>query len=219
VAIVFTFAAFGVAALLLGSESASGEESGGAATAAPLRVYDPGDGGPIYLGDPPGELRPSDDPSPSPAPQAAEPADAGPAAESADVRQLRGRVAALERLLAQPRNDDQSELLWQLNEQLAGVRDQLSRAQAGQVATQMAAYQSRMQLQRSVVTLGIVQERLAYGDSQVIDALDAATPALPFPAQGLVRDARAAVREGDLASARYWLTLAIGEAQRAQLLQ
>ena len=127
-AIVVTFAAFGLAALLLGSEGARGEESGGAAAAAPLRVYDPGDGGPIYLGDPPGELRPSNDPPP-PA-RAAEPADAG-SAQSEEVRQLRARLAALEQRFARSRNDGndvQSELLWQLNEQLADVRHQLVQA-------------------------------------------------------------------------------------------
>jgi DNA repair exonuclease SbcCD ATPase subunit len=134
-----------------------------------------------------------------------------------ELQRLRSRVAALEQAVARARDDAQAELLRELNSQIAALRADLSQAQASAAAAQVALQQQREQLQRSVVALVAVRDRLASGDSGVIDDLDAAAPALPLPAQEMVQSARAALEREDLATARYTLGLAIAIAQLTQL--
>jgi len=137
--------------------------------------------------------------------------------DAAELQRLRSRMAALERQIAQPRNDAQSELLRQLNAQLAALRAELGQARASEVAAQAALQQEREQLRVSVSVLTEVNQRLAFGDYDVTDDLDAATPALPPPAQEKVHSARAALEREDLAQARYFLRLAILMAERGQI--
>jgi len=137
--------------------------------------------------------------------------------DTAELQRLRSRVAALERQIAQPRNDVQAELLRQLNAQLAAMRAQLSQAQASEAAAQAALQQEREDLRTSVIVLADVERRLASGDYDVIPELDAAMPALPPPAQDKVQSARAALGREDLGQARYYLRMASLIAERAQL--
>jgi len=137
--------------------------------------------------------------------------------DTAELQRLRSRIAALERQITEPRNDAQSELLRQLNAQLAAVRAELGQARASEVAAQAALQQERGQLQTSVTVLIDVNQRLLVGEYDVIDDLDAATPALPLPAQEKVQSARAALEREDLAQARYFLRIAILIAERAQI--
>jgi ABC-type transporter Mla subunit MlaD len=137
--------------------------------------------------------------------------------DAAELQRLRSRIAALERQITEPRNDAQAELLRQLNSQLAAVRAQLSQAQATDASAQAALQLQRQQLQESVAMLFEVQQRLASGDYDVSAELDGATPGLPPPAQEKVLSARVALEREDLAAARYFLRIAIGLAERAQL--
>jgi chromosome segregation ATPase len=152
---------------------------------------------------------------------AARPAGAHHGSGSKELRRLRRRIAALEQEVARARilqDDAQAEALRELSSQLAALRAELSQAQANAAAAQVSYQQQREQLQRSIATLIDVQERLKSGDAEVLDALDAAAPALPFPAQALVQDARAALAREDLSAARYSLAAAIENAERAQLV-
>jgi hypothetical protein len=61
-------------------------------------------------------------------------AEAG-AANADELQRLRSRVTALERQIGQPRNDARSELLQELDRQLAALREELARQRASQTAT------------------------------------------------------------------------------------
>jgi predicted nucleic acid-binding Zn-ribbon protein len=223
-------AAASLSVLQSGPDGATGslEASGGAASApsqvsSPARdgglgVWIPSDGGPIYLGERPGSiLRPEEE---APAresvnPAGAEPPDSGPGPDG--MAQLSSRVAALEQQLEQARANSQTEQLWQLNGQVAALRGQLAQGQARREAEAVRKQQARQLTQEAVTALSDAQYQLALGNSQVLYTLESASRVLPFPAQEAVQYAREAVEREDLAEARYWLSVAISEVQRAQL--
>ncbi len=223
-------AAASVAVLQTRPDGAAGSlEAAGEAASAPsqmtgpardggLGVWIPADGGPIYLGEPPGSiLRPREE---APAGESVNRGGAGPpdSEPTADqMKQLRSRIAALERQLVQARADSQTEQLWQLNEQVAALREQLAQDQARREAEAVRTRQARELTQQAVSALSDAQYQLALGNSQVLDTLEFASRALPFPAQEAVHYARESVEREDLAEARYWLSVAISEVQRAQL--
>jgi hypothetical protein len=72
-------------------------------------------------------------------------------------------------------------------------------------------------MQAALEELSGIENRLATGDADVLDDLDSASSALPFPAQRALGNARNAVESEDLHEARYWIAVAISEAQRAPL--
>jgi hypothetical protein len=111
----------------------------------------------------------------------------------------------------------QIELLQSLNDQLGGLREQLAEDQAVRGSESAAAQEAFAQTQIAVDALSTTEQRLAYGDSDVLDALSSASPSLPFPAQLAVANAREAIQREDLAQARYWISVAIGETERSQL--
>jgi hypothetical protein len=111
----------------------------------------------------------------------------------------------------------QIELLQNLNDQLGGLREQLAEDQALRESESAATDEAFVQTQTAVDALSTTEQRLAYGDSDVIDALNSASPSLPFPAQLAVANARGAIQREDLAEARYWISVAIVETQRSQL--
>ena len=189
---------------------ATGSDAAGRRSTADagLRVVVPADGGPVYLGDSPDRMRVAGDGGATDGG-----ADAGPRAE--ELQDLRNRVAALERELAMARADaGQTQELQKLNQQIADLRDQLAQEQRQARAREQASEDARIAAQQAVSTLSAADRQLASGDAQVLDALDAAGPALPAAAQREVASARAAISSGDLAAARYHLGLAIAQAQR-----
>jgi len=111
----------------------------------------------------------------------------------------------------------QIELLQNLNDQVAGVRDQLAQEQALRASASAATQEAFAGTQSAVDALSTTEQRLAYGDSDVVDALNSASPSLPFPAQLAVDNARGAIQREDLAEARYWISVAIVETERSQL--
>jgi hypothetical protein len=189
----------------------------GASRDAGLRVMMSADGGPTYLGDPPGEMSTPDEATDAGSPASADAGPAYPGVRADELQRLRSEVAAFEQQVAKARADSQSQLLQQLNDQIAALREQLAQEQAGNEAQRVVAQQARERTQDAVTALFAAQRHLAFGDSEVLDTLDSTSPALPFPAQDAVQHARVAVQSGDLAVARYWLSVAIADAQRTQL--
>ena len=223
-------AAASLSVLQTGPDGAAGSlEASGRAASAPsqasgpardggLGVWIPADGGPIYLGEPPGSIPRTEEEAPageSMNRSGAEPPDGGPAAD--EMAQLRSRSAALEQQLLQARADAQTEQMWQLNGQVAALREQLAQDQARREAVAVRTQQARELTQQAVSALSDAQYQLALGNSDVLDTLEFAFPALPFPAQEAVQYARESVEREDLADARYWLSVAISEVQREQL--
>jgi len=203
-------------------------DGGGPAPAAPFasggrRVTASRDGGPVYVGDAPGRIRAEGDLGPSDGsvpdggiqPDGGSQADGGGQAD--ELRRLRERVGALEQELARARSEAQVQELDRLNRQVADLRAQLAQEQARRQSEELAARQARAREQEAVTALSAAQQQLAVGDSRVLETLEAASGSLPAPAQSAVQSARAAVQSGDLSAARYWLSIAISQAQRREL--
>jgi predicted nucleic acid-binding Zn-ribbon protein len=207
-----------------GSVEAAGEAASapsqvsGPARDGGLGVWIPSDGGPIYLGESPGSILRSEEEAPAGESEntgGAEPPDSGPAAD--EMAQLRSRIAALEQQVVRARADSQTRQLWQLNGQVAALREQLAQDRARREVEAVRTLQARELTQEAVTALSDAQYQLALGNSQVLYTLESASRALPFPAQEAVQYAREAVEREDLNEARYWLSVAISEVQRAQL--
>jgi hypothetical protein len=172
---------------------------------------------PISLGDPPHRMQAADDQAPS-APAADGRSDQPNASASqTELQELLARVAALEQELRQSRTDPQTRLQQDADEQLAGIRQQLAEDQARRDTEAAAARERTERTQAALDTLYAANQRLLSGDSDVLEPLEEAAPALPLPAQRAVQNARSAIDSEDLFAARYWITVAIAEAQRTQL--
>ena len=191
---------------------------------APLRspARPEGGPGPVYVGDAPGRLRADADagtvaggaPDAGSAGRAAEP-DAGTSGD--EVRRLRERVASLEQELARTRSDGQAQEIDRLKQQVASLREQLAQEQGRRQQDELATQQARAREQEATSALARAQQQLAAGDSRALDTLESVSSSLPAPAQSAVQSARSAVRNGDLAAARYWLSVALAEEQRRQV--
>jgi hypothetical protein len=144
------------------------------------------------------------------------PADAG-GASATELQLLRDRVTGLEQQLAQAQSDPNADVLPKLDDQIARARRQLAWQQAEKEARAAEAEGLRADRDQAIGALLDVQQRLAYGDSDVADVLEGASPALPLPAQRDLETARAAIDEEDLYTARYWISVAIAESERTQL--
>src|SRR6266850_4289316 len=136
--------------------------------------------------------------------------DAGP---STELQLLRDRVAALE----QTQTDSRTEVLQDLNDQVARAKRQLARQQALREARSADAEERRAERDQAIDALLDVQDRLAVGDSEVVDVLERVSPALPLPAQRAVKTARAEIEQEELYTARYWISVAVAEAERTEL--
>ena len=134
-----------------------------------------------------------------------------------DVRELRGEIARLKQELGQARADSQTTVLWDVDRQVAGIRTQLAENQAYREEKSEAAQRAAAQRHEAVQMLFAAQRLLSTGDSQVLDRLDAAAPALPYPAQSALGNARDRIRSEDLYAARYWIGVAIMESGWSQL--
>jgi hypothetical protein len=175
------------------------------------------DGGPLYVGDAPGRLRADSDAGTADAGSADRPAEASGGASADEVRRLRERVATLEQQLLRANAGAQTQKLEELNQQVASLREQLAQEQGRRQQEEMAAQQARAHEQAAASALARAQQQLTAGDSRVLDTLESASGSLPAPAQNAVQSARTAVQNGDLAAARYWISVALAEEQRRQL--
>jgi hypothetical protein len=172
---------------------------------------------PISLGNPPPRMHAADNQVPPVSAADGRADQPNASASETELQALLARVAALEQQLRQSRTDPQIRLLQDADEQLAGVRQQLAEDQ-GRRDTEAAAARERMERRQAAIdTLYGANERLLTGDSDVLEPLEEAAPALPLPAQRAVQNARSAVDSEDLFTARYWISVAIAEAQRTQL--
>ena len=133
-------------------------------------------------------------------------------AGSTQTDELRRRIGALEQQLAQGR--EQTSELQQLNEQLTALRQQLAESEQGRQDAQREAQLRQAEARRATSTLYSVQQTLAAGNGDVVEALSAVEPALPPPAQREVQAARAALSSGDLFQARVHVEAAIQAAQQ-----
>jgi hypothetical protein len=158
-------------------------------------------------------------PAVAPAPPAADAAQPNTGALAQEVQQLRDELARLKHELAEPRVDSQAAVLWDVDRELAGIRVQLGENQAKHEAESEAAQQAAAQRHEAVQMLFGAQRRLASGNADVLDSLDASTPALPYPAQTALRNARERLESEDLYAARYWIGVAIVESGWSQIVQ
>ena len=140
-----------------------------------------------------------------------------PGPSEAEMQTLRDQIAAVEHELATSRADPQAGQLQVLNDQVAAAREQLAEEQGQREAESAAEQQALAQTQSAVDALVMAGQRLAAGDSDVLDPLDQTLPALPYPAQRAVESARESIQSEDLAAARYWISVAIAETDRSQL--
>ena len=192
-----------------GSVDGGSVDGGGADGGAQRKRRRPG---PQVLGDPPGSMRLSPE---------TEAPDAGPPEVSTrvdklekDVADLRVRASALEGQLRQAQ--EQARALQEVHQQIADLRSQIA-AEAGRKAQeeeQQAA--RRQQVESAVYTLLSAEQVLARGDSAVGAALDDAERNLGGQAGRDVAAARLALRNRDLAQARYFLGIAIAHARQGQ---
>jgi len=180
-----------------------------AGSSAPRRrVRSRADAGPMLLGtDPPGRLRPAPPIDGGVAQQ-----DAGPDEVHRELQTLRGRVDALERERALALG--QSQQLEQVVRELRELRSQLSAAEAQKQAQQEQKAARYAQVQDTINTLYLAQQRLASGDYEIGAALDQAQAAFSGQAQRDIAAARQALQNRDLAAARAYLVAAISDAQR-----
>jgi hypothetical protein len=201
---------------------------------APLRFPRPRDGGTVYLGDTPGRLRADAGADNGPdgggsQADAVSQADAGAQADAGvqadggaradEVERLRERVARLEQELARARSDSQTQELEVLNLQVAALRQRLAQEQARRQAEELAALEAKAREQDAVAALTAAQEQLAFGDYRALDILESVSGSLPAPVENALRNARVAIRNEDLAAARYWVSIAIAEEQRRLLMR
>jgi hypothetical protein len=128
-------------------------------------------------------------------------------------------VATLEQQLARSNSEAQTKQIEELNAQVAALREQLAQEQTRRQTEELAAQKARANEQAAVNALTAAQQQLATGDYRVLEQLESASGSLPAPAQGAVQSAKAAVQSGDLAAARYWLSVAISQTQRQQINQ
>lgn len=143
--------------------------------------------------------------------------DTGALAE--ELQQLRDQVARLQRELGQARADSQTAVLLDVDRHVAGIRAQLAENQARHEEESAAAQRGAAQRDQAVQRLFAANGRLTAGDSDVLDSLDAASAALPYPAQTALRNARERIESKDLYAARYWVGVAILESGWSQIVQ
>jgi hypothetical protein len=157
--------------------------------------------------------------TPPPPPPAAVPPDQSRADSDTaeELEHLRDEIGRMQRDLAEARASSQLAVLRDLDRHVVGVRDELAQEEASRAARAQGAEDAAARRQQAVEMLIAAQDRLATGDSEVVDQLDAAAPELPLPAQAAIRNAREQIESRDLFHARSWLTLAIAASIRTQL--
>jgi hypothetical protein len=212
----------GAAARTATADAGPGATARTATPDAGPHLFVPADAGTLFLGDAPGRLSASDAGQGDGGTADAATPDGGAAgsASAEEVRRLRERVVALEQELARTRaapQTQQTEQLNELNQQVATLREQLAQEQARRRSEEAAAQQARAEQSQAVSALAAAQQQLAAGDSRVLETLESASDSLPEPAQRAVQSARTAVQSGDLAAARYWLSVAIAQTQQGQI--
>jgi hypothetical protein len=136
-----------------------------------------------------------------------------------ELQQLRDQVARLKQELGQARADSQTAVLLDVDRHVAGIGAQLAENQARHEEESDAAQSAAAQRHQAVQMLFAANGRLTAGDSDVLDSLDAASAALPYPAQTALRNARERIESKDLSAARYWIGVAILESGWSQLVQ
>jgi len=128
-----------------------------------------------------------------------------------ELEELRARTAGLEQ--EQRESRAQARLLNQMSEQLRAISSQLAEAQESRGASAAAAAAQSDETQAAIDRLGGALSRLASGNDDVGDALDAAEQAFPPQARRDLAGARDALQTRNLSLARGFILAAINDAQ------
>ncbi len=125
-------------------------------------------------------------------------------ADLAELKAKNGTSAQLEALAAQ---------LDRVSQQLTALSAQVNDHETRRQDSERRVVERRLQTEQAVTGLNAAQQALAAGSANVLPALSAAEAVLTGAALTDVQNARAALANGDLGSARVWLGLALVEAQ------
>lgn len=128
-----------------------------------------------------------------------------------EVVDLKARTALLERQIAQA--EATTAQFEKLGKQIADLQNQLNAAEERRIEHERKAVEKYQRAEQAVAALGAAQQQLATGNTNVGGALTLAESTMTGAALNHLQAARAALANGDLASARIWLTLAVVEAQ------
>jgi hypothetical protein len=201
-----------VAVLFAQASSGARKRSRGRADAGPS------DGGtadarPVLLGpDPPGRLRADPPGRDGGVPAIPPPGGSDAGTTQAQILELRARISTLEQQAAA--SQQQTQQMAAMNDQLQALRDQLAAADAQRQQQQQDTLARQQAVQSAVSSLVSAQQQLAGGDAAIGDALNQAQSAFTGQAQRDVQAAQVALRNGDLAAARAYLSSAVSNAQQ-----
>ncbi len=131
-----------------------------------------------------------------------------------EVGDLKSRTALLERQAAQA--EAMSAQLDKLSRQISGLQTQLTDAENRRTEKERQVAERRAQTEQAVSSLGAAQQQLSTGNANVGSALTYAESMFTGTALANVQAAKASLANGDLGSARIWISLAIAEAQASR---
>lgn len=131
-----------------------------------------------------------------------------------EVVDLKSRAAQLEQRAAQA--DAMGSQLDKLSKQISDLQTQLRETENRRIETERQVVERRQQAEQAISSIGLAQQQLATGNSSAaMQAINYAERTFTGAALANVQSARAALNNGDLGSARIWLSLAVVEAQAA----
>ena len=131
-----------------------------------------------------------------------------------DVVELKNRTALLERQASQA--ETMSSQLDKLSRQITSLQTQLSDTENRRLEKERQVAERRAQSEQAVASLGAAQQQLSTGNANVGATLNYAETIFTGDALANIRAAKAALANGDLGSARIWISLAIAQAQAAR---
>lgn len=191
------------------SRADAGSADGGRRDAGPRKVRK---SRPRVLGDPPGTLRLDDAPAPTDGGLPDVPGRVGKLEQ--EVQQLRAREAALEAQLQQAQG--QARLLEELNQQMAQLRAEVAAENQRRADAEQQRTAQREQVESAVSSLLSADQALAGGNADVDAALQDAAAALSGQSRRDLAMAQQALRNHDLAQARYYIGTAVAHARAGQ---
>ncbi len=131
-----------------------------------------------------------------------------------EVSDLKSRASQLEQKAAHA--DAMSSQLDKLSKQISDLQTQLRETENRRTENERQAAERRQHSEQAIASIGAAQQQLAAGNpSAAMQAINYAEKTFTGAALANVQSARAALNNGDLASARIWLSLAVVEASAA----
>ena len=131
-----------------------------------------------------------------------------------EVVELKSRTSNLERQASQA--DAMSSQLDKLSKQITELQSQLQESEGRRLEKERQVSERRAQSEQVVASIGVAQQQLATGNTSSVGAtISYAERVFTGAALADVQSARLAIQNGDLGSARIWLSLAVVDAQAA----